>query len=206
VRKNKADERQRKREAKLPLEELPFHRRRECVTTYCGEQLTSPLHRMRCKHRICEHCVLQQLRRNVNCNRFCHFATCAGYLPAQLYAKLRAVVMAEKFRPWMSESETAPPSEVELQCRRDFLRSKRVRIGDRVSQKFTVQYTCGDSQLTRCKNHTYYGKVLSITEDVHLRVMWERSEFDGDLIRDQFGLIPIRAASRCRDQRPGSFV
>lgn len=204
VRLNKAAERQRRRAIPSPTTERSYHNRRECITTYCGEQLTSPLHRMRCKHRVCEHCIKQQLRRDINRNQFC-FRLCAGYLPAQIYARLRNEVMAESFRPWMGAEDLASPSETEVQRRRGLLRSKRVQIGDRICQDFTVQYTSDGSQRTCSRKQTFYGKVLSVTDEVHLRVRWERSEFDDESIRDPFGLVPIRAVRRCKNQTAGSF-
>lgn len=205
ARRNKAAERQRKKANPQQESDKPFHRRQECITTHCEANLTAQPYRMRCKHRICRHCALQLLRMDVNRTNFC-FRLCQGYLQAQICEELLKIVMAEKFHPWMGEDELAPPSATEQQKRQSLIHSKRIAIGNRVCQDFTVQYRCEGSQKLHSRKQTFYAKVLEITEEAHLRVRWERSEFDEDTIQDQLGLVPARSIRRCKDQRPGPFL
>eukprot|EP00961_Rhodomonas_salina_P185723 2507563-Rhodomonas_salina.1 len=68
----KAAERARKKLARQHIDvgTLPFPLQQQCSTTFCdGHGI--PLRRLRCKHRICEYCVAQRLKLDINRIRFC---------------------------------------------------------------------------------------------------------------------------------------
>eukprot|EP00961_Rhodomonas_salina_P113947 1532651-Rhodomonas_salina.1 len=54
--------------------------------------------------------------------------------------------------------------------------------------------------------HVYFARTLGFTEHGHARVQWERSELDGDVIAEPFGIAPIRELRQCRDQTFGMMV
>ena len=183
---------------------LSFAARKQCGTAHCDGNGT-PLRRLRCKHKICEYCIERRLRIDINLIQFC-FKGCKGYLPTDVYWRIRQRVELQKYTPCLRESETAPPSAAELHSRLAAARSKRIAEGVRVSQEFRVTYTQDGSTRKRSAFHTFFARVLGFTADGHVRVKWERSEFDGDTITDPLGISPVTALRRCRNQTPGAMV
>eukprot|EP00961_Rhodomonas_salina_P033504 450943-Rhodomonas_salina.2 len=93
-----------------------------------------------------------------------------------------------------------PPTTAELAHRQAVARAKRIQAGTRVSQKFWMIDTEEGAQRQRSRHHVFFAGTLGFTEHGHARFQWERSEFDGDIITEPFGIAPLRELRRCRDQ------
>eukprot|EP00961_Rhodomonas_salina_P172236 2322485-Rhodomonas_salina.1 len=176
----KAAERARKKIARQQTDvgALPFSVRKQCSTTFCYGKGT-PLHRLCCKHRICEYCIAQLLKHDINRIQFC-FTGCKGYLPTDVYQQIQQQVEVENCGSGMHKADMPPPTTAELAHRQAVARAKRIQAGTLVSQKFWVTSTedSEGAQQQRSRHHVFFALTLGFTEHGHARVQWERSEFD----------------------------
>eukprot|EP00961_Rhodomonas_salina_P155814 2098143-Rhodomonas_salina.1 len=99
-----------------------------------------------------------------------------------------------------------PPTTAELAHRQAVARAKRIQGGTRVSQTFWVTYTEEGAQRQHSRHHVFFSRTLGFTEHGHARVQWEHSKFDGNVIADPFGIVPILELQLCLDQTFRSLV
>eukprot|EP00961_Rhodomonas_salina_P192017 2591047-Rhodomonas_salina.2 len=196
----KAAERARKKIARQQTDAgtLPFPVRKQCSTTFCDGHGT-PLRSLRCKHRICEYCIAQLLKLDINRIQFC-FTGCKGYLSTNVYRLIRQQAEMENCGPGIRKADMLPQTTAELAHRQAVARAKRIQAGTRVSQKFWVISTEEGAQRQRSRHHVFFAHILGFTEHRHARVQWECSKLDGDFIADPFGIAPILELQLCWDQ------
>eukprot|EP00961_Rhodomonas_salina_P057664 774958-Rhodomonas_salina.2 len=98
---------------------------------------------------------------------------------------------------WTEQGCMPPPTAAELAHRQAVARAKHIQMGTQVSQTFLVTYTERGAQRQCSKHHVLFAGTLGFTEHGHTRVQWERSEFDGNVIADPFGIAPVLELQRC---------
>eukprot|EP00961_Rhodomonas_salina_P082911 1114378-Rhodomonas_salina.1 len=120
-----------------------------------------------------------RLKLDINRIQFC-FTGCKGYLPTDVYQRIRQQVEVENCGSGMRKANMLPPTTAELAHRQAVARAKRIQAGTRVSQKFWVIFPEEGAQRQRSRHHVFFARTLGFTEHRHARVQWERSELDGD--------------------------